>query len=206
MLISPMMNVKELQNDLAKRLFKKYNANFLLKEPEPLVLNISIENEPAQGKPNAPVTVVMFTDFQCPACSAVYPVLKKVVLEYGDKVRLVVRDFPLVNLHENAFNAALAANAANAQGKFFVYKELLYKNQENLDKASLIKYAEQIGLNIEQFKLDLENKKFADEVRADMADGKSYGINATPTIFVNGVKVRELSAENFRNAIEKVLK
>lgn len=197
---------EQLQNDFSKQLFRKYNAKFLLKEPQPLVLNISTENEPSQGKLNAPVTVVMFTDFQCPACSGVDPILKKVVLEYGDKVRLVVRDFPLVNLHENAFNAALAANAANAQGKFFVYKELLYKNQENLDKASLIKYAEQIGLNIEQFKLDLENKKFADEVRADMADGKSYGINATPTVFVNGVKVRELSAQDFRNAIEKVLK
>jgi predicted DsbA family dithiol-disulfide isomerase len=194
-----------LENALAKRLFKKYNATFLLKEPVPFVHKIAIQDEPTQGKADASVTVVMFTDFQCPACAAVYPVLKKVVNEYGDKVRFVVRDFPLVNIHENAFNAAIAANAANAQGKFFIYKEILYQNQDKLDKESLKKYAAQIGLNVEQFTKDLESEKFADEVRADMADGKSYGITGTPTIFVNGVKVRALSAENFRNVIEKSL-
>ncbi|CAN5638263.1 hypothetical protein BH24ACI2_BH24ACI2_10520 [soil metagenome] len=196
----------QLENALRDRLFKKYNAKFLLKEPAPIVQNVSTDNQPFQGKQNAPVTVVMFTDFQCPACSAVHPVLKKVLAEYGDKIRFVVRDFPLTNIHENAFRAALAANAANAQGKFFEYADLLYKNQTALDVASLKKYAADLGLNQKQFDLDLTSEKFAADVRKDLADGKIYGITGTPTIYVNGVKVRTLSAESFRNAVEKALK
>ena len=196
----------KLQTDLENRLFQKYDAKFLLKSPAPLVQNISTENQPSQGSQTAPVTVVMFTDFQCPACSAVHPVLKKVLAEYGDKIRFVVRDFPLTGIHENAFRAALAANAANAQGKFFEYTEVLYKNQTALDAASLKKYAADLGLNQKQFDLDLTSEKYAADVKKDMADGKIYGINGTPTIFVNGVKVRELSAEDFRKAIDRTLK
>lgn len=195
-----------LETALRDKLFQKYNAKILLKEPEPLVQNISTDDDPTQGKANAPVTVVMFTDFQCPACAGVHPVLKRVLAGYTDKIRFVVRDFPLINLHENAFQAALAANAANAQGKFFEYIEVLYKNQNALDAASLKKYAVEAGLNQKQFALDLSQTKFADEVKKDMTDGKTYGISGTPTIFVNGVKVRSLSAEAFRNAIEKELK
>ena len=197
---------RQLQTAFEKRLFQKYNAKFLLKTPAPVVQNISTENQPSQGRQTAPVTVVMFTDFQCPACSAVHPVLKKVLAEYGDKIRFVVRDFPLTNVHENAFRAALAANAAYAQGKFFEYTDLLYKNQNALDKDSLEKYAADLGLNQKQFDLDLTSEKFAADVKKDMADGKTYGITGTPTIFVNGVRVRELSAEDFRKAIERAIK
>jgi len=196
----------QVESGLRDRLFKKYNAKFLLKEPAPVVQNISTDNQPSNGKPSAPVTVVMFTDFQCPACAGVHPVLLKVLAEYGDKIRFVVRDFPLTNIHENAFRAALAANAAHAQGKFFEYTEVLYKNQTALDTASLKKYAADLGLNKKQFDLDLESEKYAADIRKDMADGKIYGITGTPTIFVNGVKIRALSAEHFRNAIEKALK
>ncbi|CAN5269984.1 hypothetical protein BH20ACI1_BH20ACI1_20930 [soil metagenome] len=197
---------RQLQTALEKRLFQKYNAKFLLKLPAPVVQNISTENQPSQGRQTAPVTVVMFTDFQCPACSAVHPVLKRVLAEYGDKIRFVVRDFPLVNIHENAFRAALAANAANAQGKFFEYTDILYKNQNALGKDSLEKYAAELGLNQKQFDLDLTSEKFAADIRKDMTDGKTYGITGTPTIYVNGVRVRELSAEDFRKAIDQAIK
>lgn len=188
------------------RLFKKYNAKILLKEPMPFVQNISTDDDPSLGKRDASVTVVEFVDFQCSACAAASPVLKKVLSEYGDKIRFVVRDFPLVRTHENAFRAALAANAANAQGKFFEYAEVLYKNQESLDDQSLKKYAADLGLNLKQFELDLASEKFAAEVRKDMADGEKYGITGTPTVFVNGVKVSRFSAESFRRAIEEALK
>lgn len=194
-----------LLDDFSQRLFQKYEARFLLPEPEPFVHRIDTGGEPFRGKFDAPVTIVMFTDFQCPACAAVYPVLKQTADGYGEKVRLVVRDFPLVNLHENAFAAAVAANAAYAQGKFFEYKELLYQNQERLDRESLKQYAARIGLNLERFTLDLEDQKLAAEVRRDMADGKRHGITGTPTVFVNGVKVRSLSATGFKRAIEKAL-
>lgn len=195
-----------LENALREKLFRKYNAKFLLKEIAPVAQNVSTDDDPAQGKTNAPVTVVMFTDFQCPACAATHPALKKVLAEYPDKVRFVVRDFPLVQIHENAFQAAVAAGAANAQGKFYEYTEVLYKNQNALDAASLKKYAADLNLNVKQFEADLTNPKIAAEIRKDIEDGKSYGIGGTPTVFVNGVKVRQLSAEGFRRAIDRALK
>jgi protein-disulfide isomerase len=196
----------QLESALQKRLFQKYNAKILLKEPAAFVQNVTIAGNPARGNATAPVTVVMFTDFQCPACSATHPVLQKVLAEYGDKIRFVVRDFPLTQLHENAFKAAQAAAAANAQGKFFEYTELLYKNQSSLDTASLKRYAAEVGLNQKQFDADLDSGKFEADVKKDIQDGESYGIGGTPTIFVNGVKVRNLSAQAFRNAIDRDLK
>lgn len=198
---------EQLEGNLRNKLFTKYNVKIHLEEPAPFVQDISTDDDdPSQGNVNAPVKIVMFSDFQCPACASVHPVLKKIVGEYGNKIYFVVRDFPLTTIHKNAFRAALAANAARSQGKFFEYTEILYKNQENLDDESLKKYAADLGLNIEQFALDLDSKKFTDEVLKDLADGKTYGITGTPTIFVNGVKVRVLSAKSFRNAIDKALK
>ncbi len=195
-----------LQAALDKRLFSKYKAQFFLKEPKPFVQNISVDDDPTQGAATAPVTVVMFSDFQCPACSAVHPVLYKVLAEYKNKIRFVVRDFPLMTIHKNALRAALAANAAHAQGKFFQYIDILYKNQDALGDDSLTKYASDLGLNLERFALDFSSEKNAEEIRKDIADGKSYGVNSTPTIFVNGIKVRVNSAEGFRKAIERALK
>jgi protein-disulfide isomerase len=192
---------------LREKLYKKYNAKFLIKEIPPIVQKISTDNQPARGAATATVTIVMFTDFQCPACSAVHPVLQEVLKSYAaDKIRFVVRDFPLTQIHENAYRAALAANAANAQNKFFEYTEILYQNQAKLDDASLVGYAAQINLDAKRFEADLKSKKFAPDVERDIADGKALGIGGTPTVYVNGVKVRELSAEGFRRAIDRALK
>lgn len=196
----------ELQSALDRRLFAKYKAQFLIKEPTPFVQNISTDDDPSQGKTDAPVTIVMFSDFQCSFCARAHPILKRVMAEYKDKIRFVVRDYPLESVHANAFRAALAASAAGAQGKFFEYIEILYRNQTALDDASLKKYAGELGLNLKQFELDLGNEKRAAEIRKDMADGKNYGVTSTPTIFVNGVKVRTNTADSFRNAIERALK
>ncbi|MCY7375577.1 MAG: DsbA family protein [Pyrinomonadaceae bacterium] len=195
-----------LESALRDRLFKKYGAKFTVKQIPPTVQTISAENQPSRGKLTAPVTVVMFTDFQCSACSATHPVLQEVLKNYGDKIRFVVRDFPLITIHENAYQAALAANAAHAQGKFFEYTEILYQNQAKLDEASLIEYASQVGLNVKQFEADLRSKKFAPDIEKDIADGKTLGLSGTPTIFVNGVKVRQFSPEGFRQAIDKAVK
>lgn len=196
-----------LQNALMKTLFAKYKVNYLMKEPAPVVLNVSADDDPSRGNATAPVTVVMFSDFQCPACAATHPVLKQVLAAYApEKVRFVVRDFPLTNIHNNAFQAALAANAAARQGKFFEYADVLYKNQKALDAASLKKYAAALGLNLQKFEIDLSDEKMAAEVRKDMEDGENYGISSTPTVYVNGVKVRRLSADGFREAIERALK
>jgi protein-disulfide isomerase len=195
-----------VERALMKRLFAKYNVKILLREPTPVVQSILVEaDDPQTGAASSPVTVVMFTDFQCPACSATHPVLKQTLAEYGDKIRFVVRDFPLENIHENAFTAALAANAAGAQGKFFEYAEVLYRNQDALDKPSLLKYAAGLGLNAKQFELDFTDAKNRAEVMKDQADGRGYGIGGTPAIFVNGIKVQRLSGDAFRRAIERAL-
>ncbi len=196
----------DLQAALKHRLFAKYKVKFLIHDPPPIVQKISVDDDPATGPANAPVTVVMFADFQCSACSATEPVLKKVLAEYPGKIRFVMRDFPLESIHDNAFNAALAANAANAQGKFWQYGEVLFTHQDALDPESLKKYAAQIGLNVSQFTVDSNSEKAKAEVRKDLADGAAYGITGTPTIFVNGIKVRRLSAEDFREAIDNALK
>lgn len=195
-----------LEAKLRDRLFAKYNAKFTIKQIPPVVQKISTENQPSRGAATAPVTIVMFSDFQCSACSATHPVLQEAMKPYGDKIRFVVRDFPLVQIHENAYNAALAANAAHAQGKFFEYTEILYANQAKLDEASLIEYASRLNLNVKQFAADLKSKKFAPDVEKDIADGKTLGIAGTPTIYVNGIKVRGYSSEAFRRAIDAALK
>ena len=196
----------ELESALLHRLFTKYKTKFLINDPPPIVQKISPDDDPATGPVTAPVMVVMFADFQCSACSATEPVLKKVLAEYPGKVRFVMRDFPLETIHANAFNAALAAYAAQQQGKFFEYGDILFTHQDALDADSLKKYAAQIGLNVQQFTVDSNSEKARAEVRHDIADGTLYGVTGTPTIFVNGIKVRRLSADDFREAIDNALK
>lgn len=195
-----------LLDALEDKLYAKYKANIVFKAPEPAVVNVSVDDDPARGPATAPVTIVMFSDFQCSACKATHPLLEKAMAMFPGKIRFVVRDFPLESLHPNGFRAALAANAANAQGKFFEYTEVLYANQDALDDESLKKYAAELGLNVKQFEIDLNSEKNAAEVRKDMADGNKYGVSSTPTIFVNGVKARDFSVSGFKAAIERALK
>lgn len=194
-----------LQDAFGKKLVAKFKPVMNYKAPTPIVQKISADDDPSMGPADAPVTVVMFSDFECPACAAAYPVLKKAIESFPAKVRFVVRDYPLESIHENAFTAARAANAAHAQGKYFEYSELLYKRQSALDQASLLKYAAEIGLNAKQFEIDFSSEKNAAEIRKDQADGDDYIVNSTPTIFVNGIRVRELSEASFRAAIESAL-
>lgn len=194
-----------LWNALQRRLFAKYGARILLPEPKPLVLDVSADDDPFLGSATAPIIVVMFNDFQCGACAAFGPIARKVAVEFGDKVRLAVRDFPLEAIHENAFRAALAANAAGRQGKYFEYGAILYGNQRSLDDASLLRYAGELKLDLERFKMDMADPKNAEEIRRDIVDGKKYGVSGTPTVYINGIKHHGLSEPKFRVAIEKAL-
>jgi protein-disulfide isomerase len=195
---------KRLERELSARLRKGADVRWLITEPTAPVLNISVDDDPSRGDANAPVTLVEFTDFQCPACAAMQPVLEEVLKSYGNKVRFVVRDFPLAQ-HENARKAAEAANAANAQGKFFEYAELLFKRQKALDVASLKKYATEIGLNRPKFDAALDSGTYQEEVKHDIEDGEMYGVGSTPTIFINGLQLTVLSADGLREAIDRAL-
>jgi protein-disulfide isomerase len=191
-----------LEQALVDRLRSTAQIRILLPEPAGYVQKISTDDDPSRGPVSAPVTVVMFTDFQCPACSATHPVLDEVLKQYGQRVRLVVRDFPL-EMHQWARKAAEAANAANAQGKFFEYIAILYKNQQALDVPSLKKYASDLGLDRARFDADLDGGKYAAEVAHDVADGKSYGISGTPTIFINGVRLLDLGDRSMKAALDR---
>jgi protein-disulfide isomerase len=195
---------QRLEQELSDRLRKGANIRLLISEPEVPVQVISVDDDPSRGVANAPVTIVEFTDFQCPACAGMNPVLEEALKLYGNKVRLVVRDFPL-SMHANALKAAEAANAANAQGKFFEYAALLFKRQDALDVASLKKYASELGLDRARFDAALDSGKYAEEIRHDMNDAQIYGIGSTPTIFVNGKMLKVLNTEGLRAAIDQAL-
>ncbi len=195
---------QQLERAMSEKLRQGAQVRLLISEPLPPTQAISTDDDPSRGLATAPVTVVEFTDFQCPACAAMHPVLEEVLKTYGDKVRLVVRDFPL-RMHANALKAAEAANAAHAQGKFFEYAALLFKRQDALDVPSLKKYASELGLDRARFDAALDSGTFAGEVRRDIIDGEMYGIDSTPTIFVNGVLLKTLGAEDLRAAIDRAL-
>lgn len=197
---------EKLESALAEKLRAGAKVQLLLKEPVPPVQVINVGNGPSRGDVNAPVTIVEFTDFQCSACGAMYPVLEETLKPYGSRVHFVVRNFPLTSVHANAFRAAQAAAAANAQGKFWEYIDYLFKNQNSLDVDSLKKYATQVGLDRKRFDAEFGSGKYDEQIRRDIEEGETYGVEATPTIFINGVVLTEFSADGLRAAIERALK
>ena len=194
---------EKLETALAEKLRAGAKVQILLKEPDPPLLNVGIAGGATRGDVNAAVTVIEFTDFQCSSCGAMYPIVEEVLKSYGNRVRFVIRNFPLMRIHANAFHAAQAAEAAKAQGKFWEYIDFLFKNQAALDTDSLKKYATQVGLDRKRFDAELEAGKYDTVIRRDIEDGEVYGIEATPTFFINGAVLTDYSAEGVRAAIEK---
>jgi protein-disulfide isomerase len=195
---------QRLEQELSARLRTGANIRLLISQPVLPIQVISVDDDPARGDANAAVTIVEFTDFQCPSCAAMQPILDEIQKIYGNKVKLVVRDFPLT-MHANARKAAEAANAANEQGKFFEYTALLFKRQNALDVASLKKYATELGLDRARFDAALDGGKYAAEVKHDMDDGDIYGVDSTPAIFVNGMALTEMSLEALRALVDRGL-
>ena len=168
-------------------------------------LSIATDDQPVKGNPNAVVTIVEFTDFECPGCARQHPVLERIVNEFGDRVRLVVRDFPL-SQHANALKAAEAAEAAREQGKYWEYAAVLFRNQSALGVDKLRQYATELGLDRAKFDAALDSGKLAEKVQRDVMDGHKLGVNGTPSIFINGKRVSDNSYEAVKSAIETALK
>ncbi len=146
---------------------------------------------PTLGSPTARVKVEEFSDFECPACKAAEPTAQDVIKTFGDQIYFNYRHFPLVTVHLQAFTAALAAECANDQGKFWQYHDSLFQHQPALSKADLKTYAAALQLNTDSFNACLDSRAKQGVVRADMAEGDKRGVNATPTFFVNGSKVQD---------------
>lgn len=144
---------------------------------------------PFKGTADAKIIVIEYSDFQCPACSAAHDSAKNIINEFSDSVRFEYRHFPLSSIHPFAFKAAVAAEVAADQGKFWEYHDLLFANQNNLKRDDLIKYAEQLGLDIEKFTATLDSNEKDALIQADLAEGQKAGVGGTPTFFVNGKKL-----------------
>ncbi len=161
---------------------------------QPTRVQVSADDDPVLGDPNAPVTIIEFSDYQCPFCRRFWqqtlPLIKQNFIDTG-KVKLVYRDFPL-NFHQYAQKAAEAAECAGEQGKYWEYHDILFERQSEWSTQGVQKfkdYAAELGLDLEQFSSCLDSGKYAQEVQKDYQDGVSYGVQGTPTFFINGVKI-----------------
>jgi len=163
-------------------------------------------DDPSEGKADAPVTVVEFSDFQCPFCQRVWPTLKQLRMKYGDRMRLVWKDFPLTQIHPQAFVAAQAGNCAREQGKFWEYHDKMFGNQSALQPANLKQYAADVGLDTAKFNQCLDSSKYEARVQAALGVGGQLGITSTPTVFVNGRMINGAQPiEVFQSVIDEEL-
>jgi protein-disulfide isomerase len=134
------------------------------------------------------VTLLEYGDYECPYCGAAYSIIKDVQARMGDRLRFVFRNFPITTSHAHAEQAAEAAEAAGAQGRFWEMHDLLYENQKRLGDDDLRAYAQRIGLDLERFDKELAEHVHAPRVREDFMSGVRSGVNGTPTFFINGAR------------------
>ena len=173
------------RQEFLTQLKQSHNVSFSLPKPLSLTLEDNPRNGPVKGPAEAALTVVIFTDFECPFCSKAYQQIKDLLARHPQDVRFVFRHFPS-DTHKNAHTAAYAAACAHLQGKFWQYADLLFKNQRNLGFIKLYDYARQVGLDMEKFKQCMESERAKEIVDADVAEGLELGISTTPTLFFNG--------------------
>ena len=218
---SNQISQEELDNAIAK-LELKILQNKLPPNQPITELKISADNDPIIGNSNAPITIIEFSDFQCPFCAKFHiQTLPKIMDEYikEGKVKLVFRDFPIQSIHSNALLASVAAECANEQGKFKEMHDKLFENQNewnSKDTDNLIilfnQYSLEMGIEKEKFDSCLKNGKYIKEIQKDLDDGRTYGVSGTPGFFIGNDEMGfiELKGahpfENFKNVIDTQLK
>lgn len=146
------------------------------------------EQDHVHGSASAPLTLVEYGDYQCPACGQLFVILREVQEALGDRLRIVYRHYPLSGLHPNAQEAAEAAEAAGVQGRFWEMHDLLFQNQGSLKRKDLLAYAESLGLDMRRFRSELTGSMYRDRVREDFRYGVQNGVYGTPGLFLNGVR------------------
>ncbi len=186
--------------------------------PSPQNVKVSIDDDPIKGDTKAPVTIVEFSDFQCPFCKRFYdqvlPSLDKEYISTG-KVRLVFRDYPL-EFHKNALPAAIAANCAQEQGKYWQVHNFLFEHPDKLDTVNMLSSADELNLNREKFEKCVNDKTKEAEINKDFQDGQLYGVRGTPSFFIGktednkneltGVYIRGAQPfQVFKTEIDKLL-
>ena len=217
---SNQLTQKDLDDAIAKLELKMMQQRLPTAQPQ-LPAKISADNDPTIGNPDAPITIIEFSDFQCPFCARFHvqtlPSLMEEYIEQG-KVKLVFRDFPIQNIHPNALPASVAAECANDQGKFKEMHDLLFENQKqwsNLETSSalsaFVQYASDLQLDEEEFTSCLTEGKHVSEIRKDLEDGRNYGVTGTPGFFIgnDAIGYVELKGaqpfESFKKVIDSQL-
>lgn len=153
-----------------------------------LLLNPVHDWDHIRGPNDAAFTLVEYGDYECPACGRLFRILQDLQQEFGTRLRLVYRHYPLSGIHKHAQMAAEAAEAAAAQGRFWEMHDLLFGHQDALDQKHLLRYAEQLELDVDRFRRELKQGSYAERVRQDFIAGVQNGVNGTPGLFLNGVR------------------
>ena len=197
--------MQQLYQDLIASLRKETKVRVMLEPPR---VEVSTDDDPALGPADAPVTIVAFSDYQCPFCGRAERTMKRVLENYKGKVRYVFRDFPL-SFHQHAMDAAQAAGCVYELGgtdSYWAYHDKLFENQRSLDKDSLAKFAKEVGVDEAKFKECLESGRRQAEVEKDLADGQRLGVSGTPAFFVNGRLISGAQPyESFQEVIDDEL-
>lgn len=198
---------------LALVAFFIFNKIQMTKEAsKPANINVS-QADHVLGNPNAKLTIIEFADLQCPACRAFDPIVNQVVAERAQDVKYIYKHFPLYQIHANAMLAAVGAESAATQGKFWEYKKVLFENQDKWGNAvdskdKIIEIIKSIGIDTNKWQALLEDKTIQEKVNTDLGEAMRLNLNGTPTVFINGIKV-DLSdistVEKFKAYIDKEL-
>lgn len=167
-------------------------------------VDIDTNSAPFLGKPEAPIIITVFSDFQCPYCSKVGSLLEPILQRNPDNVKIAFKHFPLP-MHNLARQAAWASMAAHQQGKFWEYHDQLFKNQSTLTDKKFEEIAQGMGLNMERFKQDLASAAVKDKVEKDAEEGRNIGVRGTPAIYVNGRALKDRSPQGIQGLIDEEL-
>jgi protein-disulfide isomerase len=168
--------------------------------------DLPVAGSPIMGPEDGSITIVEFSDYQCPFCARAEPIIHQALEAYPQQARFVYKHFPLESIHPQAMAAAKAAVAAQKQGKFWEMHEILFSNQRALQDDKLVEYAKQLGLDVAKFEADMKSEEVQNQVRDDMRLARIAGVRGTPTIFVNGKLLRNRSIEGFKEMIDPMLK
>jgi len=189
----------------ARTLDEQYGVQVFLPVPRPPTVSVDLSSGQSQGPPDAPVTVVEFSDYECPACRSTHETTKKVKEAYGNQLRWIFKDYPL-RRHKEAFKAAEAANCAADQGKFWEYQDIVFA-RDKLDFESLVKYSGELGLSTDKFRQCLQEQRHKAGVEKSIQDANLAGVDRTPSFIINGVLMTGgLTFETFKAKIDEELK
>jgi protein-disulfide isomerase len=170
------------------------------------VYTIPVADSQIRGPKTAPVTITMFSDFQCPFCAQAAPMVDEVLKAYPNDVNFVMKQFPLRQIHPNADPAARAAVAAGKQGKFWEMHDELYKNGRNLSPETIKGIAEKIGCDVKKWEADMNSDEVKKQVDAELALGQSVNVRGTPSLFINGKIAQNRSVEGLKAQVDQELK